>query len=329
MTNAVKNVLIVGSGSIGMRHVTSLRALAPSARISFLREGARSGSSPALDPEFGLFSSLEEAIAARPQLIVIANPSSMHLRYMQAAIVAGIPFYAEKPLITSRADLTALRAVVEGATDIPVNMVGCNLRFLPSLLRLRTLLQDQAIGRVVRATFEAGQWLPDWRPQQDYTRSYSAKTELGGGVLLDLIHEVDAARWLLGDFEAVQGVIGKFSDLSIETEDTAALILSRRHGPLTSIQLDYVSRTPVRRYTFTGDRGTIHWDLRRKLLSLTDERGVEESLTTGDEDFSVPGTYFAAMAEMLAAIAAGRPTSQPIEEGMAALELIFTIKEAN
>lgn len=329
MTTAVKNVLIVGSGSIGMRHVTSLRSLAPSAKVSFLREGDRSGSSPALDPEFGLFTSLEEAIAARPQLIVIANPSSMHLRYVQAAILAGIPFYAEKPVITSRADLTALRAVVDSADAVPINMVGCNLRFLPSLRCLHALLQDKAIGRVVRATFEAGQWLPDWRPQQDYSRSYSAKTELGGGVLLDLIHEVDAARWLLGDFDTVQGAIGKFSDLAIETEDTAALILSRRQGPLTSIQLDYVSRTPVRRYTFTGDRGTLHWDLRRKHLSMTDERGAETMLTTGDDDFSVPATYFAAMAELLAAIAAGRPTSQPIEEGMAALELIFTIKEAN
>ena len=329
MMTAVKNVLVVGSGSIGMRHVASLRSLVPAAKVSFLRESGRSGSSPALDPEFGLFTSLEEAIAARPQLMVIANPSSMHLRYVQAAILAGIPFYAEKPVITSRADLTALRSVVDSAGAVPINMVGCNLRFLPSLRRLRALLQDKAIGRVVRATFEAGQWLPDWRPQQDYAQSYSAKAELGGGVLLDLIHEVDAARWLLGDFDTVQGTIGKFSDLAIETEDTAALILSRRQGPLTSIQLDYVSRTPVRRYTFIGDRGTLHWDLRRKRLSMTDERGTETMLATGDDDFSVPATYFAAMAELLAAIAAGRPTSQPIEEGMAALELIFTIKEAN
>jgi len=329
MTHHVKHVLIVGSGSIGMRHVSSLRALVPDVRISFVRESARSAVSPALAPEFGLFGSLDEAIAARPQLIVIANPSSMHLRYVHAAITAGIPFYAEKPLITNRTDLTALRAVVEGATAVPINMVGCNLRFLPSLLRLRALLQEKAIGRVVRASFEAGQWLPDWRPQQDYTRSYSAKTELGGGVLLDLIHEIDAARWLLGDFETVLGTIGKFSDLAIETEDVAALILSRPQGPLTSIALDYVSRTPVRRYTFTGDRGTIHWDLRRKHLSMTDEHGVEAMLASADDDFSVPGTYFAAMAELLAAIAAGRPTSQPIEEGMAALELIFTIKEAN
>lgn len=326
----MEHIIIVGSGSIGMRHVGSIRAVLPGARISFLREFGRSGTSAALAPEFGLFGALDEAIAARPDLVVIANPSSMHLRYVQAAIVAGIPFYIEKPVVTSKSDFEALRAMLASEVrQVPINMVGCNLRFLPSLARVRDLLRKNKIGRVVRASFEAGQWLPDWRPQQDYTKSYSAKVELGGGVLLDLIHEVDAARWLLGEFTTVMGAIGKFSDLAIETEDTAGLILHRQGGPITTIALDYVSRIPVRKYKFVGDRGTLEWDLRRRQIALIDQHGVEEILVMDDDDFSVPKTYQAAMEEMLAAVAAGRPTSQPIEEGMAALELIFTIKDAN
>ena len=325
----MEHILIVGSGSIGMRHVASVRALLPSARISFLREFGRSTTSATLRPEFGLFRTLDEAISARPDLVVIANPSAMHLRYVQAAIGAGIPFYIEKPVVTNKSDFEALRTTLASGVRMPINMVGCNLRFLPSLARVRDLLREKRIGRVVRASFEAGQWLPDWRPQQDYTKSYSAKVELGGGVLLDLIHEVDAARWLLGEFSTVIGAIGKFSDLAIETEDTAGLILHRPGGPITVIQLDYVSRIPVRKYKFVGDRGTIEWDLRREQISLIDQHGIEEILAMDGDDFSVPWTYQAAMKEMFLAVAVGRPTSQPIEEGMAGLELIFSIKDAN
>ena len=82
---------------------------------------------------------------------------------------------------------------------IPQTQVGCNLRFLPSLQRLKDLIAQGVIGRIVRASFEAGQWLPDWRPRQDYRKSYSADPDSGGGVLFDLIHEIDAAYWILGD----------------------------------------------------------------------------------------------------------------------------------
>lgn len=322
------NIVVVGSGSIGMRHVRSLRALLPAARFSFVREFGRAASTTALEPGFGVYTSLDEAMAARPDLLVIANPSSLHLRYLLAAIAHQVPFYVEKPVVTSRADLAALQAALAVAGPMPVNMVGCNLRFLPSLVMLRGLLAEQAIGRVVRASFEAGQWLPDWRPQQDYAASYSARRELGGGVLLDLIHETDASRWLLGDFAELVGMTGKFSGLEIETEDVAALVMRRPQGPLVTVQLDYVSRTPVRRYSFVGERGTLEWNLPKKRLVLTGEHGIETVLMEG-EGFDVPATYPAAMAELLAAIDAGRPSTQPLEEGLSALAMIFSARKDN
>lgn len=317
------HVVVVGSGSIGMRHAGSVLQLQPQARVSFLRERGRAAASAPLPAPFGLYESLEQAIAARPDLIVIANPSSLHLRYLGAAIDAGIAFYAEKPVVSTRADFLALRGLLDGRA-LPVNMVGCNLRFLPSLRRLHALLQEGRAGRLVRASLEAGQWLPDWRPQQDYRHSYSASRALGGGVLLDLIHEIDAARWLLGDFDTAHGVSGRFSELDIETEDSAAVLLSRARGPLATIALDYVSRRPVRRYQFVGDRATLSWDLQARRLTLSEAGGVQE---LGEEGaFSVPSTYLSAMEEMLACVASGAPTSQPISEGMAALNLIFAIR---
>lgn len=323
----VQNVLLVGSGSIGMRHAASIKAICPRAKISFLREFGRADLAPPLGAEHAVFSSLDAALSPPPDLMVIANPSSMHFRYIEAAILHGVPFYIEKPLVTSADEFARLRQLLAASPRAPINMVGCNLRFLPSLVRLREMLQAKFIGNVVRASFEAGQWLPDWRPAQDYTASYSAKTALGGGVLLDLIHEIDAANWLLGRFDTVQGVVGQFSDLAIETEDVAALILSRPRGPLATIQLDYVSRIPVRKYSFVGDLGSIEWDLRRKTLVIGGADGKVESLDLPESDFSVADSYLAAMREMLAAIAENRPTSQTIEEGMAALAVVFSVRE--
>ena len=271
--------------------------------------------------------SLDTELASQPDIVVIANPSSLHLRYLEAAINHNIPFYAEKPLVTSREDLVVLKKIVLDKPCIPINLVGCNLRFLPSLQKLQAMLQVGEIGNLVRATFIAGQWLPDWRPLQDYTQSYSARRELGGGVVLDLIHEIDAAHWLLGDFDSIFGVCGKFSNLSIETADVASILMSRKSGPLVSIQLDYVSRSPIRTYTFVGDAGTIEWNLPQKHLLITRPAGRQEEFAFDLHGYDVPHTYVAAMHELLIAIDEGRPTSQSLDDGIAALEIAFNVKE--
>lgn len=302
--------------------MASLSALVPQVRFDILREACRPASVEGLAGEVSVSTTLEEALDKRPSLMVVASPSSMHLRPLLAAIEHGIPFYAEKPVVTMADDVAALRQALARNPRVLPNLVGCNLRFLPSLQRLRLLVAKGELGRVVRAGFEAGQWLPDWRPQQDYRRSYSASRALGGGVLFDLIHEIDAARWLLGDFAGVQAVATRASGLEIETEDCATLLLSRPEGPIASVQLDYVSRRPVRRYTLVGDRATAEWDLPRKSLTVSYPDGVR-ALEFGADAFDVPRTYPAAMRELLEAIEQARPTSQPLEEGLAALELVM------
>lgn len=319
--------LIIGSGSIGLRHATSLRSLRPSVDITFLREGDRADNATVPLEDCKLGFSLEKELAERPDLVVIANPSSLHLRYLEAVINHNIPFYAEKPLVTSEHDLSALKKIILDSSFVPINLVGCNLRFLPSLQAVKEMLQAGNIGKLVRTSFVAGQWLPDWRPQQDYTQSYSAKKELGGGVLLDLIHEIDAAHWLLGDFESTCGVCGKFSNLNIETTDVASILLSRKSGPLVSIQLDYVSRMPVRNYTFVGDTGTIEWDLPKKQLLIHRSKQQTEETPFDPIDYDVPRTYMTAMNELLTAIDEGRPTSQSLDDGIAALETAFNVTE--
>jgi len=211
---------------------------------------------------------------------------------------------------------------------VKTSMSGCNLRFLPSLRRLQAEIVAGTIGTPVRASLQAGQWLPDWRPGRDYRQTYSAKSSEGGGVVLDLIHEIDAARWLFGDFEQVLALGGKRSRLEIDAEDVACILLGRRGaGPVVAIGLDYVARQRMRRYEVIGEEGTLTWDLAARRLSLATPEG-DRVLADDAADFDVGATYLRAMQEFTAAVKQSRPTSPDLADGLAAAELAIRARDA-
>jgi predicted dehydrogenase len=113
---------------------------------------------------------------------------------------------------------------------------------------------------VVAARVEVGQYLPDWHPSEDYRQGYSARHDLGGGVILDAIHEIDYIRWLLGPVRSVACFAGTLSRLEVETEDTAAVLLRFAGGAIGEVHLDYVQRAYSRTCQVIGDEGTIRWD---------------------------------------------------------------------
>lgn len=316
-------VLMVGTGSIGRRHMSSLRSLVPNVQFDVLRAEGRSRDVSGLGTVH-VVESIMDALERQPHIIVIANPSSMHLQPLLASIDSGIPFYAEKPVVSTSGDLAILQSRATRG-GLPINMVGCNLRFLPSLIALKGMIDDGRLGNLVRADFEAGQWLPDWRPDNDYRLGYSANRSQGGGVLLDLIHEVDSALWLLGDFEHVSGYAVRASDLEINSDDCAGILMARTGGPITTVRVDYVSRKPIRRYTLVGDLGTAILDIVASTLSIVDNEG-SQSLKLPVGSFNVSATYLSAMAELLAAIKFNRPSSQPLEEGLRSLSTVLRVK---
>jgi hypothetical protein len=321
--------LIVGFGSIGRRHATNVRALQGDAELVLLR---RDRQPDALAESLGALTvtRLDEALRSAPDLAVIATPSGLHTDTLLCLLEEGIPCYVEKPVVTEWRDLNRIREELAHRHAVPITLSGCNLRFLPSLRRLRSLLADGAIGNVVRVSLQAGQWLPDWRPSQDFRASYSAVAHLGGGVVLDFLHEIDSARWLLGEFDSVRALAGRHSRLAIETDDVAAILLGRAGGPVVSIGVDYVARRPMRCYDLVGDEGTLRWDLRaRRLERLTARECTRfDCGTDGTDGFDVARTYLVAMGEFLDCVRRGRPTSQDIWEALRSTELALRAWEA-
>lgn len=252
-----RRFLVLGCGSIGKRHLGNLLAAGVREVSAFDIRVDRAGEVRA---QFGVevFTDLDSAFESGPHVVFVAAPTSLHVTLARKAAEQGCHLLIEKPLAHSRAGVEGLLELVR-RTDL-VTLVGCNLRFHPGLRMVKRLLGEEAVGRVVAIRAEVGQYLPDWHPLEDYRLGYSARRDLGGGIILDAIHEIDYVRWMLGPVRSVACFAGKLSRLEVETEDTAAILLRFASGAIGEVHLDYVQRVYSRTCQIIGDEGTIRWD---------------------------------------------------------------------
>jgi predicted dehydrogenase len=298
-------VAVLGQGSIGRRHAGILRELGCDV-VTF-------------DPAVRGGAASEEAALARAEAAVIASPSSEHERQALLALDTRLPVLVEKPLALNAEGAARIEArclKVGGLLD-----VAMNLRYHPGLLAVRALL-DQ-VGRIVRASAWCGSWLPGWRPGTDYRESYSAQRALGGGVLLDAIHEIDYVLWLLGPARRAAGMTAHASSLDLDVEDVAMVHVEHVSGALSSITLDYVDRAYHRGCRVIGDEGTVDWNWARGTVRLhhadgsTDERPV----ATG-----VGSTYKAQMRRFLSVARGDDAPLVGVAGGRAALQVVDAVR---
>jgi predicted dehydrogenase len=252
-------VLIFGLGSIGHRHLANLRLIDPSANITVWDQESRLPECKEfLSSEDHFVSRLEDALAAKPEAALITSPSTLHVDAGLELAKQGVHLFIEKPLSNN---LDRIDELLDRCRHHRlVLFVGYNFRFYQPLQVARRALQDGQIGRVLSTRAEVGQYLPDWRPASDYRQSVSAKSELGGGALLELSHELDYVRWLIGEVQTVSSQIGRLSDLDIDVEDTAEIILHFCNGAIGSVHLDMIQRAATRYCRIIGTQGTITWD---------------------------------------------------------------------
>ena len=146
--------------------------------------------------------------------------------------------------------------------------VGYQMRFHPVLRWIKKGLDAGRWGKLMFLRAQLGQYLPDWRPWQDYRSSYTGKRSQGGGVLLDSSHELDLARWFAGEPRSVYCLARKLSRLQVDVEDTAALVLEHRSGAVSEVHLDMVSRGPRRSLELACSDATVVWDNPSATLSV-------------------------------------------------------------
>lgn len=253
-----RRYLVVGSGAIAARHLRNIRDLDGRGEIAVLHRGTSRGlASDAVRCADRVFVGIEEALRWSPHAAIVANAAPAHAPVGIRFGSQGTHLFVEKPIATELADADALIAACReaGATLA----VGYNLRFHPPLEALRAAVLTGRLGRPLILRAEVGQHISGWR-SVDYRESVSARRALGGGAVLELSHEVDYARWVLGEVRASSARVATVSDLDIDVEDTAELWLDFASGAVGAIHLDLLDRATHRRCRVVGSEGTIEWN---------------------------------------------------------------------
>jgi predicted dehydrogenase len=255
----ISRILIVGSGSIAMRHFNIAKLFFPKASFSFL---TRKSAKEIQCKDIRVFKSIEEALFFSPQIVVIANPASLHISTALPFAKLGSHLLIEKPLSINQKDILKILKIVKDKNTVLT--VGYNLRHENSLKKFKELIESKKIGNLLIANIEVGQYLPNWRVG-DYRKTVSAKSNLGGGVLFELSHEIDYMRWIFGNPEWVQASLLKQSNLAIDVEDSVKAIFSikskeRTESLLVGMHLDFVRHDTTRLCTVIGSNGSIRWN---------------------------------------------------------------------
>ena len=279
-------VLIAGLGSIGQRHVRNLRALlGPDVEIiayrsrelpHVLTEQREIEPGSCVEAKYGIkaYRDLEEALAQRPNAAFICNPSSLHQTVALSAARADCHLFIEKPLSNCYEGVEELIQTVDSKGLLA--LVGYQMRFHPCLQRLQSLLQQKAIGRILSVRVEVGEYLPEAHPYEDYRQGYAARSELGGGVILSQIHELDYVYWLFGLPGRVITFGGHLSSLEIDVEDTASSLMDCVvDGRAIQIEVhqDFVQRPARHTCHVIGDAGKILTDLDAATVQVFDAEG--------------------------------------------------------
>ena len=242
--------VVVGLGSIGKRHKNNLLSLNHQVVDCHRNDDLLD----ILDRE-------------KPDGVLICNPTGLHLETAIKVAKAGYPMMIEKPLADSLAEADELLTLAKEKKA--VILIGYNFRFQKDLIKLKQDLIEGKVGKVKEVEIRVGSYLPSWRPGIDYRECYSSKKELGGGVLLDLSHEIDYAVWMFGKAKTVKAVI-KYADeleaelkgreLEIETEAWADLKIEFESAMKGKIHLDYVSEKYIRDCQVKGEKDVLSWD---------------------------------------------------------------------
>lgn len=335
----MKRVLICGLGSIGQRHVRLLQqALGSTVEIHAYRSRgldiviqdnmqALPGVSPITHYGLKAHTSLEGALACKPDIAFITNPISLHVPVAQEAASAGCHLFIEKPLGCTLDGLDALQRTVDQQKRIAY--VGYQLRFHPALQKTKALLQSGLLGRLTSASLYFGEWLPGMHPYEDYRISHAARADQGGGAILCLSHEIDYACWLFGYPRKVTALGGTLSSLEMDVEDTADLLLECRweNRPLpVNVHVDFIQRRARRGFFIVGEEGTLEWNYFTNELVHRHGPGTE-SQTFAFDGFKRNDMFTGQLANFLASLEGATPVT-PLSDGIATLRVCLAAKES-
>lgn len=322
----IKKILIIGSGNAGMRHLSIAKIIFPDSSLMILKHNEKENLS---FHNIQISYTIRDAMNFKPDLVVIANPAPHHISFAKQFLKIKSHLLIEKPLTDKIENITKFYDIFLNYTS--QIMVGYNLRFLPSLNLLREMIRNESIGKILSIRCETGQYLPNWRPKKDYRNTVSAKKDLGGGVLLELSHEIDYIRWIFGEFNWVQAYIGKHSNLEIDVEDNVNIICGfkgmKKNSLTATINLDFFRNDPTRKCIIIGEKGTLIWDGIEGNLKKFEKNKNKWQIFNNNEN--IQETYKQEWISFINSIESNVSPKVTFQDGLQVIKIIEAIKKSH
>ena len=275
--------LVIGYGSIGKRNAINLTRLGN--EVVLLRH-----TKAPKGKEFREYYDFDKVLAMeKPDFAVIASATPSHAAHACNLVDRGIPFLLEKPpALDCESTLSVQKAI--DAKGFKRYDLAFNLRYYPPVRFIREYLSQ--LGKIYSVRVAAGSYLPAWRPSVDYRQTTSAKQELGGGVHIELVHEVDYILWFLGMPSQVTAHVTKVSNLDISSADLCVAILAYPDGSAVELHLDYLSHKNLRGCQIIAEAGTLEWNVtERKVKIFEPDKTEPRDLFCLATDYDFSQTY--------------------------------------
>ena len=317
---------VAGCGSIGRRHLANLRCLSADCPTEIILYDVSEPSRENAARDFGGLAvrSLKELWAMRPDAVLICTPSHLHTQNALCGARVGASLFIEKPIAHNLAGLSELECLV--TEHSLTTLVGCNMRFHPGPAQIKRWLDESLIGDILSARLVTGSYLPAWRPQQDYRESYSASIEYGGAVL-DCIHELDLALWLLGPAALHSALVRPASALGLQTDGLAELLLTHKSGAISSVHLNFVQRNYRRSIEIIGSEGTLAWDFQEGTVVHFGRDGKVVQSAQQPAEWNVNQMYLDELAYFLCCLQSHMPSFNPVSDAVQTLRIALQARQ--
>lgn len=309
-------VAVLGLGSIGLRHAGNFLDLGCRVTGYDPSEGGRR----ALADRGGRAVTTRQEALEEADAVVIASPSGHHLDDLKASVEVGCHVLIEKPLAAYDGGIADVLAAA--ARKGLVVAAALNMRFHPAVQQLRHALSEGRIGTVLWGRLMYSGYLPAWRLGTDYRQNYAADSK-SGGVVLDVIHELDLAHHLLGAAEVV-GAVGRASGtLDIPCDDMVKVLLRHESGAVSDVHMDFATPNSRREIAVGGTQGALTADLIANTVMVMNGTGRE---TLFAEAPNPAAPYVAEARDFLTAVTDGARPACPADEALAVLRMAIDVR---
>ena len=319
----MNKILIVGYGSIGKRHVNNLISI-PNTEIIIC---TKQNEIKFTNKKIKIYNKLNEALKEKPDIAFVTNETSKHVPVAIKLAKQKLDLFLEKPLSNSMIDVKTLVSTTK--KNNLITQIGCNFRFHPCLIKMKKIIDKGTIGKIIVAQVESGSYLPDWHPYEDYRSGYAARKDLGGGIVLTCIHEIDYLYWFFGEIKEVFSITGKFSDLEVTSDDMSSAILRFKNNIIAELHLDYFQKPDFKSCKIKGTKGTIYWDSDHNEVKIYLTKNNKWETVMKLKNFKRNQTFLDEIKHFMKCVKTKKQTINDINQGVRTLEIALAIKKSS